>query len=310
VTVTQADAREFLAALPADSVALSVWSPPYFVGKQYESHLTFDAWKQLISESVAEHFRVLIPGGFLAINIADILALEDESLPRVQATLVRGKRSTVTREDVVAAMERHPGASRPTIAAYLGCSEQTVQRRLEGNGIRGGKHGVQTRIYPVAQLVDAAFTAAGLVLYDRRIWVKDPAWANSRWAAVSFRSVDESEYIYIGWKPGPTRVDRDRLTSSEWGAWGSRGVWAIPSVRANDDHEAKFPAEIPRRLIRMLTDPGDLVIDPFVGSGTTGVVAVAEGRRFAGSDLDANYAQLAASRIPEPIHLPPDRSSE
>src|SRR5690606_4681488 len=110
---------------------------------------------------------------------------------------------------------------------------------------------------------------SGLVLYDRRVWAKDPAWANSRWHSLSYRSVDEFEYIYIFWKPGITEVDRARLSQEEWREWGSRGVWRFPSVRANDDHEAKFPKDLSRWLISMLTRPGDLVLDPFMGSGTT-----------------------------------------
>jgi len=51
-------------------------------------------------------------------------------------------------------------------------------------------------------------------------------------------------------------------------------VWQIPSVRANDDHEAKFPIELPLRTIRMLTDPDEIVLDCFMGSGTTAVEPV------------------------------------
>ncbi len=52
----------------------------------------------------------------------------------------------------------------------------------------------------------------GVFTYDRRVWVKDAAWENSRWASLSYRAVDEFEYIYIFWKPGITRFDRERLT--------------------------------------------------------------------------------------------------
>jgi site-specific DNA-methyltransferase (adenine-specific) len=105
--------------------------------------------------------------------------------------------------------------------------------------------------------------------------------------------VDEFEYIYVFWKPGVTKVDRNRLTRQEWINWGSRAVWTIPSVRANDDHEAKFPLELPRRLIQLLTDPGDLVLDAFVGSGTTAVAAILEGRRYIGVDNQPEYVALA-----------------
>ena len=137
---------------------------------------------------------------------------------------------------------------------------------------------------------------SGLPMYDRRVWVKDPAWANSRWHSLSYRSVDEFEYVFIFWKPGITKVDRTRLTREEWVEWGSRGVWKFPSVRANDDHEAKFPEELPRRVIRLLSEPGDLVLDPFMGSGTSGMVAASLGRDFLGFELLPEYVALANQR--------------
>ncbi|MBI5559797.1 MAG: site-specific DNA-methyltransferase, partial [Deltaproteobacteria bacterium] len=137
----------------------------------------------------------------------------------------------------------------------------------------------------------------GLYLYDRRAWVKDAAWENSRWHTMSYRAVDEFEYIYIFWKPGNTKVDKNRLTQDEWTAWGSRGVWYIPSVRANDDHEAKFPLELPRRVIQLLTEPGDLVIDCFVGSGTSATAALREKRRFIGVDISPSSVELARKAL-------------
>jgi site-specific DNA-methyltransferase (adenine-specific) len=134
---------------------------------------------------------------------------------------------------------------------------------------------------------------AGLYLYDRRVWVKDAAWENSRWNTISYRAVDEFEYIFIFWKPGVTRVDRSRLSREEWINWGSRAVWNIPSVRANDDHEAKYPIELPRRLIKLLTDRNDVILDCFIGSGTTAVAAIKERRHYIGIDKVQEYVELA-----------------
>ncbi|CAN5308938.1 hypothetical protein BH18ACI2_BH18ACI2_08920 [soil metagenome] len=131
------------------------------------------------------------------------------------------------------------------------------------------------------------------------MWVKDAAWENSRWASLSYRAVDEFEYLYIFWKPGITKVDRARLTKDEWRDWGSRGVWTIPSVRANDDHEAKFPVELPRRVIKLFTDPRDIVLDCFLGSGTTAVAALQEGRQFIGIESEEQYVNLATQQIEE-----------
>ena len=293
--IHQGDARQLLPRIQENSVAVSVWSPPYFVGKDYEKYLeTYEDWTSLLSEVIQLHEPILRPGGFLVINIADILCFPDESMPKFQAMTVSRHRSSVTREDVLQAKEQFPNYNRYQLAKLLGCSEQTIDRRLNGNNIRGGKYATQTRVQLVGDVLTNAASEAGLHLYDRRVWVKDAAWENSRWASLSYRSVDEFEYLYFFWKPGTTKVDRSRLAPKEWGEWGSRAVWRIPSVRANNDHEAKFPIELPRRVIRLLTDPGELVLDCFMGSGTSALAAIQENRNFVGIELDAGYAKSAA----------------
>lgn len=291
------DARELLPKLTPGSVALSVWSPPYFVGKTYESYLDFDGWKALLEHVIGLHWSIIKPGGFLVINIADILCFRDPLMPKIMGQNVRAWRSPVTREHVLDAMRQHPEMNRYQLATLLGCSEQTIDRRLNGNNIRGGKYETQTRVKIVGGLVEDWAVKAGFYPYDRRVWVKDPCWENSQWASLSYRSVDEFEYLYFFWKPGITQVDRSRLTADEWRDWGSRGVWTFPSVRANNDHEAKFPIELPRRVIKLLTDPGDVVLDCFIGSGTTAVAAAEHGRRYIGVDIEPKYAEMARARV-------------
>ena len=70
-------------------------------------------------------------------------------------------------------------------------------------------------------------------------------------------------------------------------------MWNIRSVRSNNDHPAKFPTELAKRVIRLFSDKDDLVLDPFAGSGTTGIAALAEGRRFIGFDKTPEYVELA-----------------
>jgi DNA modification methylase len=295
--VHQGDARDMLPQIQPNSVAVSVWSPPYFVGKSYEQGWTFEEWQALLREVIRLHFPVIKPGGFLAINIADILCFKDEEMPRLQADAVNRKKISLSREAILQALEQNPGMTRYELAAHFECSEQTIDRRMNGNNIRGGKHEVQTRVKIVGGLIEEWALAAGFYPYDRRIWVKDAAWENSRWTSLSYKAVDEFEYVYIFWKPGITRHDRERLSGDEWKNWGSRGVWTFPSVRANDDHEAKFPLELPRRVLKMLSDPGETILDCFIGSGTTGIAAVLEGRNFIGIELNELYARLASEKI-------------
>lgn len=287
------DSRVMLKEIEPNSVACSIWSPPYHTGKSYERDLSFDGWVDLLRKVIELHFPILKPGGFLAINIADILSFQDQTMPKIQAENFNKRRCPVTREDVLEAMKKFPDYNRDQLAAVLNCSEQTIDRRLHGNNVRGGKYSNQTRVKLVGGILEELALNAGLYLYDRRVWVKDPAWVNCQWHSVSYRSVDEFEYIYIFWKPGVTQVNRNRLEKKEWGEWGSRGVWHFPSVRVNYEHEAMFPEELPRRLIRLLTDPGDVVLDCFVGSGTTATAAIKEGRHFIGIDLTEKYVEVA-----------------
>jgi len=290
------DARTLLKQVEPGSVALSFWSPPYFVGKSYEREMSFQEWQDLLSGVITLHFDVVKPGGFLAINIADILAFPDPAMPRIQGDNIATKRSRVSREDILAAQQEHADFNKYQLAALLGCSEQTIDRRLKNNNVRGGKYELQRKVKLVGGLIQEWGEAAGFYLYDRRVWVKDPCWENGRWHSLSYRSVDEFEYIYVFWKPGITTIDRTRLDKDEWAEWGSRGVWHIPSVRSNDQHEAQFPYELARRVVRLLSACGDLVLDPFVGSGTTTVAAIAQKRRFMGFDLMPEYAELATRR--------------
>lgn len=291
------EAQEQIRRIEPESIALSVWSPPYHVGKSYEAEQGLTEWREMLAETIWMHGTILRPGGFMAVNINDILCFPDETMPRIQAKNEHRRRCGVTEEDVMAAREQNPGMSRRQLAELLGCSEQTVDRRLHGNNIRGGKHSTQTRVMLVGGMLEEMALRAGLFPYDRRIWVKDPAWANSRWAGSSYRAVDEFEYVYIFWKPGVTAIRKERLPEAEWREWGMRGVWYIPSVRRNDDHEAKFPRELPARLIRLLTDEGDTILDCFMGSGTTGEAALAEGRHYIGIEKEEQYVDLARENI-------------
>ena len=297
--IVRGDARQVLQNLPGNSIDLSFWSPPYFVGKSYEQDLSFSGWQSLLQDVISCHAHILKRGGFMAVNIGDILCFPDESMPSYQANNIRGKVSSVTREQVLEARRKYPNANRKELGKLLGCSEQTIQRRMENNNVRGGKHQIPTKVLLTGCMLAEWAEQVGLYLYDRRVWHKDPCWANSRWHSNSYRAVDEFEHIYVFWRPGIVEYDRCRLSDAEWSEWGSRGVWQIPSVRRNSRHEAEFPEELAARVIRLLSPEGGTVIDPFVGSGTTTFVAKALGRQWLGVDMDPNAVETANERTHE-----------
>lgn len=286
-----------MAKIEPGSLALSFWSPPYFVGKEYEKDATFHSWQSMLRQVIHHHNNALAPGGFLVINIADIRVFKDEAIPRFQAMNLSMHKSKVTREMVLEAKEKYPNYNRDELAKYLGCSEQTIDRRLNGNNIRGGKYEIQSRVNLVGGPLQQYGLECGLYLYDHRIWVKDPAWANCKWTSNSLKSVDEYEDLYVFWKPGQQIIDRNKLAPNEWREWGSRAVWYVKSVRANDNHEAKFPLELASRVVRLYSDPGQTVLDPFMGSGTTAIACLMTGRNFIGIEKEAKYVDLATEHI-------------
>jgi modification methylase len=94
---------------------------------------------------------------------------------------------------------------------------------------------------------------------------------------------------HLPWIPSMTREDFMENTLD---------VWEIPAESARRvGHPAPFPVELPARLIGLYTYRGDLILDPFAGSGTTAVAATRSGRHYVGYDLDESYVRLAERRI-------------
>ena len=78
----------------------------------------------------------------------------------------------------------------------------------------------------------------------------------------------------------------------------TKSIWRFPTVSAKRiGHPAPFPEELPRRVIELYSFKGDIVIDPFVGSGSTCVAAEKSGRKFIGVDINNDYCNLAKTRI-------------
>jgi site-specific DNA-methyltransferase (adenine-specific) len=138
------------------------------------------------------------------------------------------------------------------------------------------------------------------------IWLKGRgasgscAWG-SWMSAKAPRQRDIHEYLLIFGKQSFSRPDhgasdipRDEFMSS------TLSVWEIPPESARRvGHPAPFPVDLAARVIRLYSYAGDVILDPFAGSGTTCVAAVQNGRYYVGYDLEPGYCELAAARIQE-----------
>lgn len=118
-----------------------------------------------------------------------------------------------------------------------------------------------------------------------------------------------TEYIIILQKPGPQiyegNGDSPEIAINDaFKREVANSVWHIAPVPPGHlDHPCPFPEEIPYRLIMLYSNPGDLVLDPFAGSGQTLKVAHYLNRRFVGYEIEAGYVEYARSRIDEPPAL-------
>ncbi len=223
--------------IPDNCVALMVTSPPYNVGKDYDDDLDIDEYLGLLHAVFTETWRVIEPGGRVAINVANL--------------------------------GRKP---------YI----------------------------PLNQHVAALLTEIGFDLRGEIIWQKAKsaggscAWGS--WMSAKNPTLrDVHEYVVVASKGSFARVrtGQDSISKEEF-LEATVSVWDIlPESARRVGHPAPYPVELPRRLIELYTFEGDLILDPFLGSGTTAVAAVETGRHYVGYDISAEYLELAERRIRE-----------
>ena len=121
-------------------------------------------------------------------------------------------------------------------------------------------------------------------------WVRGCFWVKPN-ATPQFsgdRPAAPGEGIAVMHRPGKKR----------WNAGGKKGIYVHNTCRDKDRfHQTQKPLKLMMELIEDFTEPGDLVFDPFMGSGTTGVACLALGRRFIGCELDPVYFEKASVRL-------------
>ena len=272
VQVWHADAR----ALPLadESVHLIVTSPPYNCRAPYDGYNDWLPWEQywhgLIEPSMRECYRVLSRGGRIAVNLANVV-----------------------RQDVAASPDNPP---------YHG------RQRWKPPGANGDAWSLM-----IAPRLWLLLEEIGFLPREQLTWVKaaspediptSTAWGS--WCSASnpvLRAV--AEPVFVASKASHARPPgASDLTAAEFKAW-TRNVWHIP-VRHGDgllDHPCKFPPQLPWRLIKLYSFVGDVVLDPFCGSGTSLRVAKDLGRRGIGVDISSRYCAMSADRCRQGVLL-------
>ena len=144
----------------------------------------------------------------------------------------------------------------------------------------------------ISHLAGGTFLYMGSIVW-RKVSTTKPSGGASVMGSYPFpRAVYpcfENEYLAIfrkggkATRPSPTIRELAKLTLEEWRLY-TQGVWSVPGARM-DENPAAFPEDIPERFIRMFTFPGETVLDPFAGSGTTMASAAAWGRNSVGIEL-------------------------
>lgn len=230
-----AKSAEEMAELPDKSIALMVTSPPYHVGKEYDTEGTFDDYLALLDRVFREVYRVLEPGGRAVVNVANL-----------------GRRPYIPLSHFVTAQMLDIG--------YLMRAE-IIWRK--GKGASG------------SCAWGSWLSAGNPVIRDTHEYCL--CFSKGRWNRAA---------------KGVSTIEREEFLES------TLSVWDIaPESARRVNHPAPFPVELPRRFIELYTYKGDLVLDPFLGSGTSAVAALRSDRDYIGYDIDPTYIEIAERRL-------------
>jgi len=158
---------------------------------------------------------------------------------------------------------------------------------------------------PLHAFVVEDMAALGFLMRGEVIWAKDSSSSGSTawgsWMSATNPTLrDTHEYVMIFSKHGFSREGEGRRSTigrDEFLEF-TRSVWRFDAEPARKvGHPAPFPVELPYRCIQLYTFLGDVVLDPFMGSGQTAIAAVRTGRRYVGYESSREYAELSERRI-------------
>lgn len=169
-------------------------------------------------------------------------------------------------------------------------------------------------IVPLDAVLYPVFAQLGLRMRNRIVWHFEHGLHCSRrfsgryeviaWFTKSDQYVFHLDHVRVPQKyPGKKYFKGPKAGQYSCNPKGKNpgDVWGIPNVKHNHvektAHPCQFPVELIERLVLSMTNPGGLVVDPFIGVGTTAVAAVRHGRRAAGAEVNCEYFDIATQRI-------------
>jgi len=205
-----------------------------------------------------------------------------------------------------------------------------------------GNHVDAGEVYPLDILLYGFFKERGLSLRNRIVWhfghgLHSSRRFSGRYETILWFTKDDANGDYV-FNLDPVRVPQ-KYPGKKYYKGPKKGqpsanplgknpgdLWVIPNVKHNHVektiHPCQFPVELVERLVLALTNPGDLVLDPYMGVGSALAAAVMRGRRAAGADTVPEYVQLARERVAQaasgtlavrprtrPVYEPPSNSA-
>lgn len=310
VTLYHGQALDVLREMPDESVNCVVTSPPYFglrdygVPGQIGAESSPAEFVAALVAVFAEVRRVLADDGTLWLNLGDSYSTYDGN---------RGASATgFSRNEPLPSRPKGAGSSGDRPAKNLLGIPWRVAFALQDDGwiLRNDIIWAKPNGMPESVTDRLSTKHEHLFLFAKRpkYWFDlDPIREDYSPDAAARRAL-------YGMNPSPKRYapndrnDADRATSMGLGGATENpngrnpgDVWTIPTQPFSGAHFATFPVEMPRRCIAAGCKPGGVVLDPFSGSGTTGLAAAELGRRYVGIDINADYLELSLrTRLRQP----------
>jgi site-specific DNA-methyltransferase (adenine-specific) len=167
----------------------------------------------------------------------------------------------------------------------------------------GRKPYIPLHAFIIRDMLSLGYLMRGEIIWDKAASSSaSTAWGS--WRSASNPTLrDVHEYILVFSKGSfarPKPAGRKNTISKDGFLQNSKSVWTFPAVSAKRiGHPAPFPQELPQRLIELYTYTGELVLDPFMGSGQTALAALETKRVYVGYESNKNYVKLAEKRVQE-----------